>query len=110
MMNAASAGDEQRRHVMNAASAGLEASTSARTVQEWLAAQHWQSRMRVLAVRMHRLLCIQTCMVCLSHCMLLQASVNEAACKQLERRLQDITAKLVADRKQHADKVRTREC
>jgi hypothetical protein len=37
---------------------------------------------------------------------LLQASVNEAACKQLERRLQDITSKLVADRKEHADKVR----
>jgi hypothetical protein len=39
---------------------------------------------------------------------LLQASVNEAACKQLERRLQDITAKLVADRREHADKVRCR--
>ncbi|WIA22479.1 hypothetical protein OEZ85_004775 [Tetradesmus obliquus] len=34
-----------------------------------------------------------------------QASANEAACKQLERTLQDITAKLVADRQEHADKV-----
>ncbi|KAF6259623.1 hypothetical protein COO60DRAFT_1687876 [Scenedesmus sp. NREL 46B-D3] len=34
-----------------------------------------------------------------------QAGVNEAACKQLERRLQDITSALVADRKEHADTV-----
>jgi hypothetical protein len=33
--------------------------------------------------------------------------VNEAAAKHLERKLHDITAKLVADRKEHADKVKT---
>jgi hypothetical protein len=43
---------------------------------------------------------------CVAWSLLRQAAVNEAACKQLERKLQDITAKLVADRQEHADKVR----